>query len=386
MRKHPGLISRCRPSVDRLEERALLSGGIPGPGPIFAPPMPPPVHSQPPSLGNLEPDQRQTYQDARALSPVDSWSSQPQSWAEPYLIGASSTQPTGAGPTPSVSDVDSPSQAAGGLAFLLIVGPAIPSGSLSQGRVDPAPGVGTPSNLGSTPGSIVTSLAQDAPGASDPAGVVAVDAPAAGSMVMVGEDLGAENVGVVNLSLAPAANSPPAQLLSLLDPGNGVATHLLSPREASPPDNSLLSKGAGQWPLIAVGASGSPSTGRTRTPGTSEAATGHHDRGLEELLGPTSADLLASALPFDRAAIEQAIDRFFQEYEDLNPRALIGPRPVKTLLYALALASTAAGLDVARRRWTHFKTGKNVRVRRPLALTEPVGFPQLPGSWSSRLS
>jgi hypothetical protein len=106
----------------------------------------------------------------------------------------------------------------------------------------------------------------------------------------------------------------------------------------------------------------------------------------DEMSRPGSADLIASVLPFDRATLEKAVDHFFQQLEDLNAKELVrrGPRPV--VLLSLAVASTLTALELVRRRWRRRITAGVVRGREPMATGDHVGFPELPGSWSSRFS
>ena len=118
----------------------------------------------------------------------------------------------------------------------------------------------------------------------------------------------------------------------------------------------------------------------------SDASTSRFDLRLQELPGPKSPDLITSAFPFDRAAVDRAVDQFFQQFGEIDPDELVRPISARIILYTLAVAGAYAGLDVVRRRWRQATAGKNVRVSHALATAYPVGFPQLPGSWSSRLS
>jgi hypothetical protein len=106
----------------------------------------------------------------------------------------------------------------------------------------------------------------------------------------------------------------------------------------------------------------------------------------EELPRPSSADLLVRALPFDRVSLDRAIDQFFQQLEELNAGDLVKPGPARIVLYSLAMASTFAALDSVRKWWRQGGAYQAARVRDSLATTDHIGFPELPGSWSSRLS
>ncbi len=102
---------------------------------------------------------------------------------------------------------------------------------------------------------------------------------------------------------------------------------------------------------------------------------------------PAGADLIASVLPFDRTSLERAVDRFFEQFDDVDVRDLVGQSSTRIVLFSLTLTSTVLALDVARRRWQRGEAGpSHGRIRDPLSRRDPLGFPELPGSWSSRLT
>ena len=107
---------------------------------------------------------------------------------------------------------------------------------------------------------------------------------------------------------------------------------------------------------------------------------------LDQSSSPAGVELIAHALSFDRAALDRAIDQFFQQFDDLHSREFVVQGPAFLGLYTFALASTFAGLEVIRRRWGLTKRGKTLRIGPARDLAGPVGFPQLPGIWSSRSS
>jgi hypothetical protein len=103
-----------------------------------------------------------------------------------------------------------------------------------------------------------------------------------------------------------------------------------------------------------------------------------------KLLLPQAAGLIASAVPFDRAALEKAVDRFFDQLEDLGMGQLVEPGPTHVIPLSLALLSTVTAVEVARRR-LRSRTGETKATERqnPLGSEELLGFPELPGSWST---
>jgi hypothetical protein len=144
--------------------------------------------------------------------------------------------------------------------------------------------------------------------------------------------------------------------------------------------------GAGRGSLTLTDQSAAAITGRGRLIATTDVSTALTDAQADDWPRPSSADLIASALPFDRAALDRAIDRFFQHFEDLSAGELVGKGPSQLLLYSVALASTFAALEVVHRRWWMMTTGKHLRVRHPLAISDHIGFPELPETWSSRIA
>jgi hypothetical protein len=379
MRKHPGIVSRCKPSFDSLEERALLSGGYapaPGPGQMLESPPPPAGHSGSMSLGYPGFDGAHSSPSSWAQSPDGSWPSEQ------------------AGTTESQPDWNTPSQPAGGSQYQAGAGPAIPSIFFPQLRLYSAPSPENPSSSGSEPGSFAPALVngQSPTTSPGPASPISLDAPAVGDAanlggvtVGAGKDAGQEPGGVSNGPSGPAVTSPPAQILSLLDRDIVVAARLVSQGEVSTAGIPLPAAGSGQGSVTANGYPGTATTSRGALISAAHALTNPADGSNDDWPRPKSADLIASALPFDRAALDRAIDQFFQQFDELNLGNPAGQRPANIVLYTLALASTFAALDVVRRRWRLTTTGKYMRVRHSLATAGHVGFPELPGSWSSRL-
>ena len=96
--------------------------------------------------------------------------------------------------------------------------------------------------------------------------------------------------------------------------------------------------------------------------------------------------LLASALPFDGASLKLAIDQCSRQLSEMHNGDRPGRRSVPLLIYSLATASTFAALDLVRRRFRPARDSRNARVTDSLGGTGALGFPEQPGSWSSRLS
>jgi hypothetical protein len=352
-----------------------------------APPSPMPVHSQPRSFGPAAPGDGQGWPGRGDQSQVGSWESQPNQTPQSQPGGRNSSDP-GVSPQQTIPADDSPPEAAGTSSSPSFVGSAIPAGSFFQGKPDSAPSVGGPTNIGlvSVASPMALSKGPSVPGESEPAGLIAGDAPAVSVSIGAGKEAGEVAGAANNSSIGSAANSPPAQLLAALDGGTDVSTHLLSPADGFARENSLTGGAPGPRSLAVSGLSWSAHTGGLGKMLTSDASTGRSDGRLPELPGPKSADLITSVLPFDRAALDRAVDQFFEKFAEIDPDELVRPVSARIILYTLAVAGAYAGLDVVRRRWRQATAGKNVRVPHALATAYPVGFPQLPGSWSSRMS
>jgi hypothetical protein len=108
---------------------------------------------------------------------------------------------------------------------------------------------------------------------------------------------------------------------------------------------------------------------------------------LDDFPGPNGDDLMAVVLPFDRESLERAVDHFFHQLDELEVRDLVGTDLTHIVFLSLGLATSVAALEVARRRLRRWTAGWNrVRVRDTRVMSDDLGFPDLPGSWSSRLT
>jgi hypothetical protein len=102
---------------------------------------------------------------------------------------------------------------------------------------------------------------------------------------------------------------------------------------------------------------------------------------------PQAAGLIAEAMPFDRSSLENAVDQFFDQLEDLGVGQLVEAGPVRVLPIALTVIGTVAVAEAARRRLRGKTRGAyDARRRDPLGSEDLMGFPELPGSWSTRLT
>ena len=106
-----------------------------------------------------------------------------------------------------------------------------------------------------------------------------------------------------------------------------------------------------------------------------------------KLLLPQAAGLIANAVPFDQAALEKAVDQFFEQLENLGMGQLVEHGPTRVIPLSLALLSTVTAVEAARRRLKS-RTGERKATERqnPHGSEELLGFPELPGSWSTNLT
>jgi hypothetical protein len=110
------------------------------------------------------------------------------------------------------------------------------------------------------------------------------------------------------------------------------------------------------------------------------------DGNQEELPMPHAAGLITNVIPFNRTSLEQAVDQFFDRLEDLGMGQLVDQGPTRMIPLSLAVLTAVTAVELARRRLRP-RTGEWKATRRqdPLRSEELRGFPELPGSWSSRL-
>ncbi len=106
-----------------------------------------------------------------------------------------------------------------------------------------------------------------------------------------------------------------------------------------------------------------------------------------KLLLPQAAGLIANALPFDETALEQAVDRFFDQLDELGMGQIVESGPNHVIPLSLAMLGTITAAEAARRRLR----ARNAETQgtgqtSPLGSEELLGFPELPGSWSTNLT
>jgi hypothetical protein len=192
--------------------------------------------------------------------------------------------------------------------------------------------------------------------------------------------------------VAPSITMAPAHLTALFSSDTGRSDSLIQPvRTNEVPGNQITE--AGRGPL-----SNTNSTHLVATDAPVTMAAAHPDDNLpapvpltndnqEEIPLPHAAGLVAGVLPFDRASLEQAVDQFFDRLEDLGVGQFVEQAPSRALPLSLTVIGTVTAVEVARRRFRS-KTGGGASTRRQDALSseELRGFPELPGSWSTRLT
>jgi hypothetical protein len=194
--------------------------------------------------------------------------------------------------------------------------------------------------------------------------------------------------------LAPSVIVSPGNLTALLKPEPGHDDQSIQPvRSGESPGNqpveaaqgNLLNSGS----AILVTTADFPADGVAhRGDGILASAVDPLSSGNQtKLLLPQAAGLIANAVPFDEVALEKAVDQFFAQLEGLGMGQLVEPGPTRVIPLSLALLSTVAAVEVARRR-LQSRTGERKATERqnPLGSEELLGFPELPGSWSTNLT
>ena len=208
---------------------------------------------------------------------------------------------------------------------------------------------------------------------------------------------GSQGVGAVTAvntiaQVAPPMTVAPAHLTALLGSDTGRGDSLIQPvRTNEAPGNQIMEAGRGSL-------SNTSSTHLVPTDAPVTMAAAHPDDNLpapvpltngnqEEIPLPHAAGLVAGVLPFDRASLEQAVDQFFDRLEDLGVGQFVEQAPSRVLPLSLTVIGTVTAVEVARRRFRS-KTNGGISTRRQDALSseELRGFPELPGSWSTRLT
>jgi hypothetical protein len=380
MRKRAAITSSHRLSFDLLEARSLLSGGF-----TVSPGSPASVSSHPVAVSPVYSEHAFPRMPGFYGSPFSQegarsdrrqpWLSQPAGIPQPDDDGAVLNQRPdfpqqqfpGAPPPPMSPDGDA------------VPGPSEPSSSPQIGSsVVVVTGL-----FGAAPARNQSGPNQSTPVVLDEVGV---EAEAYGGGLR-----GVPAISAIDVNLEPSsvssnlagsgASSLPAQLLSSVNADTSSSASLRSQPVAS------VGNDARQEALLLTGSRlASPIIGRAALrPAVVDSARPDGNE-LDQLSRPASADLIASMFPVNRASLEKAIDRFFPQIDGLKVRDMVRQGPLPVVLLALALSSTLTALELVRRRWARRKTSGDVRLLAPAASGDLVGFPELPASWSTRLS
>jgi hypothetical protein len=360
MREHrPGGVF-CRPSFDYLEERALLSGyrGIPsGPAGAFSSPgSGAPFHGSALAPAGAEANGAPGWQPSREFS---------------FQPGAGLPGPGAEFGFPFQPNLqallDFDFQASENAVSSPGSGSAAPDGSSSR----PEPEVSSPST-----GSLLASSAQNQTTSAFAAIVTTAGARASGPDATGG-------TAAVPLG---AAGALPLQATTLYGAAASQGVSFVAQSEFATAFSGSLVPDVESASRVVQ----SPAPRRSSWNGAADHAAGFDTEALGELPRPSSADVIAALLPFDRAGIEQAIDRLIDQIDDLGARDVLRRGPARMILFSMALASGALVLEVVRRRWRNVSIAGEPRAgafdpdRDRQSREYLLGFPELPGSWSSR--
>src|SRR5271157_4159837 len=405
MRKYLALNCRRRPSLDPLESRYLLSGVIE----VIE------VHPAPALIIGI--DFRQTTYPADGFGSltISSFSSGPGDWPMPGLHHGFSPLGEWATPAPEfhtysdpqvVSPLISPISESENAAVStpnsesVAAAPAPPShGDVPPGLVPP-PGQPPPFLfLGGDPGRMLHAVRDlstkplqdemtlDSAGDTTQADGVTVSSTGNQSAVLA---QGGNSSG----QIAPSVIASPGHLTALFNPAPAHDDQSIrTARSGESPGNQPVEAAQGNLP-------NSGSANLVTTDDSTADGAAHRgdvisasfvDPNLSgnqtKLLLPQAAGLIANAVPFDQAALEKAVDQFFDQLEALGMGQIAEQGPTRVIPLSLALLSTVAAVEVARRRLKS-RTGERKITERqsPLGSEELLGFPELPGSWSTNLT
>jgi hypothetical protein len=359
MKEHrPGGVF-CRPSFDHLEERALLSGysGIPsGPAGAFSSPgagatfrgsAPTPAGPEVNGAPGWQPGRESAFQPGAGL---------PGPGAEFGFFG------------PSLQAfIEFDFQASENAVSSSAGGSAAPDDSPAR----PAPEASSPLT-----GSLLATGSQNQATSASAAIVTATSA----------RTLSPDATGVVGAGSPGTAGVLPVQTPGQSGPASSQGVRLVAQAEFSSAASGSLVPDVES----ASRAMQSPARVRTSWNGAADRSAGFDTDALGELPRPSSADVIAGILPFDRAGLERAIDRLIDQIDDLGGRDVVRRGPARMILFSMALASGALVLEVARRRWRSVAITGELRAgafdpdRDRQSRENLLGFPELPVSWSSR--
>jgi hypothetical protein len=105
----------------------------------------------------------------------------------------------------------------------------------------------------------------------------------------------------------------------------------------------------------------------------------------DEAPAPRGADLIASTLPVDGASLEEALDRLARELGGVDLTNLVERGPAPFVVASVVLFCSAASVEMTRRLMPRRRAAwRGVRVGETCRRQVPLGFPELPGSWSEK--
>jgi hypothetical protein len=315
-------------------------------------------------------------------------------WGSPFQLDQSWPTPPGDTPMPDPDgSMQGQSQAAG--LSPTSANMAVPSGGQVPLPNEPGPNQESPVSSVQSFGLPAAASSKSQPGSIDGgrngAGRISVAAGTNGVFaaedavaVTAGKEAAQGVGGIGNGQLEPAVSSLPAQLVALLDHDTLLNGWLDARSEAPAGVNGSLVAGLIGTDRGAIDQQGNPAIGRTAGSGTDGSALARNVTAV--LPNPHGADLIANVLPCDRGALDRAIEQFFKQVDEPDGSGAGGQGGARIVFLSAALAGSFAGLDIVRRRWRHWKAGNDFRVRDSLGAGDHVGFPELPGSWSSRMT
>jgi hypothetical protein len=196
-----------------------------------------------------------------------------------------------------------------------------------------------------------------------------------------------EPMTTVFAQIGSLAGVLPAQLVPVIDAGAHLTTRLVSPVDGLPATNQVAGTGLQVASINDLGHHASTSAAAADLGSTSTSPAPLALDKVDELPRPSGYDLIAGVLPFEPSSLIRAIDRFFEEFDDLGTKDLTPQRSAQLIALSATLTGAITAMELVRRRWSYRKTERDsARVRDPLDRGVRLGFPELPGSWSSRLT
>ena len=176
-----------------------------------------------------------------------------------------------------------------------------------------------------------------------------------------------------------SSSAPSAAALVMGSPATSRASDVRSAGYSETDGSLLATLDAESRPVAPAPGLTAPScilaVGPIETPSEGNAAIGESDPVEEPPPAPRSSDLLTEFLPFDRASLEDAIDRFLAPLEDLGGELANWSSPTSLLPAATVVATAALASEVLRRRYRRDDGEDARRGPRPIS-------PVIPTAWS----